>query len=116
VNEPDRGERLYHTAGDRLVLSRWSRWQGEKTTYRYISADEARDWLIANGYDEAVERIFGEPVEPERAPAGRPEIGPQIVTRIPRDMLEQIDAVAKGRNQTRAETMRQLVEDGLSLL
>ncbi len=51
---------LYRTAGGRWVLHGWSQWEGRPERYRFISADEAREWLLLNQEDGAVEKYFGE--------------------------------------------------------
>ena len=105
-------EQLYRTAGGRWVLNRWSQWQGTQETYRFISDQEAREWLLANGEDKAAERYFGE-IEEERGP-GRPEIGPVIQVRLPEELLAKVDAVAMRDDLSRAEAVRQLLDRGLN--
>jgi hypothetical protein len=102
---------LYRTKGGRWVLNRWSQWQGSRETYEFISDDEAREWLIAQNEDVAVERYFGE-LEDERGP-GRPEIGPAIQVRLPEDLLAQIDAKAEDDGVSRAEMVRTLLGEAL---
>ena len=105
-------EALYRTKGGRWVLNCWwSQWQGSRETYEFISDDEAREWLIAQNEDVAVERYFGE-LEDERGP-GRPEIGPTIQVRLPEDLLAQIDAKAEAENVSRAEMVRALLGEAL---
>ena len=72
VNTRDqhRGQGLYRTKGGRWVLSTWSSWQGETSTYNYTSPEDAREWLIFNGYDDAVRKYFGE-IPEEQGPAVR---------------------------------------------
>ena len=100
-------EALYRTAGGRWVLHSWSQWQGTLDSHRFISDDKAHKWLLANNHDEAVEKHFGA-IEEERGP-GRPEIGPAIQIRLPRDLLDKIDARASELGTNRAETIRQLL-------
>ena len=102
---------LYRTAGGRWVLHSWSQWQGRPETYRFVSDDKAREWLLKNEHDEAVEKYFGE-IEEERGP-GRPEIGPVIQVRLPEDLLTKVDAAAEKAGLSRAETIRQLLEGAL---
>ena len=102
---------LYRTAGGRWVLHHWSQWQGSRDWYEFISNERARDWLLKNGHDEAVERLFG-PIEEERGP-GRPEIGPAIQIRLPEDMLARIDQQAKELGTSRAERIRQLLAQAM---
>lgn len=103
---------LYHTAGGRWVLGTLSRRQGSPSTWRYVSADAARDWLAANGYIAAVERLFSAPLEPERGP-GRPEIGPTVEVRLPRELIAELDAQAAQAMATRAEYLRGLIAEAL---
>src|SRR5712664_2695568 len=75
---PGRGEGVVLTAGGKRVGQRWTSWQNEDYTHAYITAAEARDWLIANGEDVAVTDLFGElPEEEDRRP-GRPAIGEAV--------------------------------------
>lgn len=104
-------QQLYRTVGGRWVLNSWSQWQGVPETYRFITDDKAREWLLTNEHDETVERFFGE-IEEERGP-GRPEIGPEIGVRLPGEMLGQIDAAAKMADVSRAEIIRRLLEKAL---
>lgn len=104
-------EELYRTAGERWVLYFWSQYQGRPERYSFISDDEARTWLLTNQEDEAVERFFGE-IEEERGP-GRPEVGPVIQVRLPEELLERVDYEAEKEGQSRAETIRRLLEKAL---
>lgn len=104
-------EALYRTKGGRWVLDKWSQWQGSRETYEFISDDEAREWLIAQNEDVAVERYFGE-LEDERGP-GRPEIGPAIQVRLPEDMLAAVDSRADAEGVSRAEMVRMLLAEAL---
>lgn len=104
-------EQLYRTVGGRWVLHRWSQWQGRPETYRFLTDKEAETWLLANEEDEAVERFFGV-IEDERGP-GRPEIGPEVYTRLPQEVIEQLDAAAKVADVSRAEIIRRLLERAL---
>lgn len=63
-------ELLYYTAGEFWVLHRWSQWQGTGASYEFVYANRAREWLLLNHHDEAVEQHFG-PIEAERGPEGR---------------------------------------------
>lgn len=104
-------EALYRTAGGRWVLHSWSQYQNVPEQYEFISDQQAREWLLKNGHDEAVERFFG-PVEEERGP-GRPEIGPAIQIRLPEEMLSRIDQQAKELGISRAERIRQLLAQAM---
>lgn len=104
-------EALYRTVGGRWVLHRWSQWQGRPETYQFITDQEAHTWLLVNQEDEVVERFFGK-IEDERGP-GRPEIGPEVYTRLPADMIEQLDAAAKLADVSRAEIIRRVLDEAL---
>lgn len=105
-------EILYRTKSGRWVLHHWSQWQGTIPTYRFVTDEQAREWLLRCGHDEAVARHFGD-VEEERGP-GRPEIGPAFSLRFPTDMLERLDARAKDAGTSRAAMIRRAVEEMLS--
>ena len=104
-------EELYRTAGGRWVLLRWSNWSGVKPRYRFIGDDEAREWLLLNKKDAAVERFFGE-IEDEVGP-GRPEIGPPILVHLPAEMTARLDALAERDGVPRAEVIRRLLGEAL---
>jgi predicted ATPase len=70
TRQQHRGQGLYRTKGGRWVLSTWSSWQGETSTYNYTSPEDAREWLIFNSYDDAVRKYFGE-IPDEQGPAVR---------------------------------------------
>jgi hypothetical protein len=60
-------EVLYRTEGKRWVVHWFSQWQGNRDTYRYLTDEQAREWLLKNNGDEAVEKFFG-PIEAESGP------------------------------------------------
>lgn len=107
-----RHEELYRTAGGRWVLHRWSNVQGEREHYEFITEDEAREWLLAQGHDEAVERYFGA-IEEERGP-GRPEIGPRLQVRVPQEIIDGLDKLADIEGVPRADVVRRLLADALA--
>lgn len=113
LRDQNAGQVLYLTAGGRWVLHGWSAWQGTVDTWEFIGADAARDWLLINGDDEAIERIFGAPVEPERGP-GRPEIGPMVEVRMPADMIAYLDAWTEAAGTSRAAVLRIIVGDRMA--
>lgn len=104
----NRGQILYRTASGRYVLETWSAWQNEETTYRFISADEARDWLILDGEDDLVEQWFG---EQEETGPGRPEIGNEVKVSLG-DLLPRVDA-ARRDGESRSAAIRRLLESAL---
>ena len=105
-------EILYRTAGGRWVICRWSQRAGVEPVHRFIGDREAREWLTIAGHDDAVRRFFG-PV-PEESGPGRPEVGPAIHTRLPADLLDQVDERAKAEGVTRAEMIRSLLAQALA--
>lgn len=103
-------EWLYRTPGGRWVLNRdATRYNGGADVYRFISDDEARDWLTRSECnDEALERFFG-PVADESGPnlGGRPPMeGQRVQAKLPTDLLAQVDAAAEATGVTRAEWIR----------
>jgi hypothetical protein len=107
-----RGQAVWRTKGGRWVLQEWTNWEGEIEHNRFISPEQAREWLLANNADDAVEQHFG-PVEDERGP-GRPEVGKPVQIRFPDDMLAGIDAYASEQGVSRAEAVRQIVSEALA--
>lgn len=104
-------EHLYRTPGGRWVLNHWSQWQGSRETYRFITDDQARDWLLRNESDAIVEKWFGALAE-ESGP-GRPEIGGAVHVRLGEE-LARVDAWADEQKIKRAEAVRRLVSAGLT--
>jgi len=107
-------ELLFRTAGGRWVVNHWSRWQGVPEWYRFVTDEEAREWLIRCEYPAAeVEAATGVPVESERGP-GRPEIGPAFSVRFPADLLARVDAAAEAARVSRAGWLREVAERAVS--
>ncbi|MEY9846479.1 hypothetical protein [Streptacidiphilus sp. MAP5-3] len=50
---------------------------------------------------------------PPSNPGGRPEVGPKIDVRLPVDTLRRLDARAEAAGESRAVTIRTLIDDGL---
>lgn len=64
-----RTETLYRTAGGRWVTWAWSRWQNAPDSWRYVSAEDARQWLIRAEYsDDEIREAVGSAPEPESGP------------------------------------------------
>jgi hypothetical protein len=75
----------------------------------WLTADVARETLTRWGYGaEAAERI-----EREHAGRGRPEIGPEVKTRLPESAIAALDEMAGANGISRAEQMRRLILDNL---
>lgn len=102
---------LYRTAKGRWVLHCWSQWQGSTPSYEFVTDEVAREWLIAQNEDAAVEEHFGE-LEEERGP-GRPEVGGAVHLRLG-DLLPKLDARAKEMGVARAEAARRLLAEALA--
>lgn len=109
-------EYLYRTAAGRWVLNHDAhRCNNGPNTYRYLTEEEAQDWLIRSEVnDEAVTRFFGELPDEPPAP-GRPEIGPAFSVRFPADLLARVDAAAAEAGITRAAWLREAAEVELDL-
>ena len=45
-------EELYLTRRGVYVLHHWSQWQGSRDTWSRLDAEDAAQWLAANGHDE----------------------------------------------------------------
>lgn len=108
-------ETLYLTKGGRWVVHHTSRGAGRMPYSRFLTVDEARDWMVRNENSaEEIEKAFGQPLEEERGP-GRPAVlgddVRQVVVRMPAELIERIDA-ARG-DVPRAEWVRALVERSL---
>jgi hypothetical protein len=104
-------EALYRTKGGRWVLNHWSQWQGSEETYRFVTDEQAKTWLLKCEHDDAVKRYFGE-IEEERGP-GRPAVGPMVNVRLGEDLTARVDA-ARLEGESRAAAIRRLLEDALS--
>lgn len=101
---------LYRTRAGRWVLNTdATRYHNGADSYRYITDDEAQEWLIRSEVnDEALARYFGELPDEPPAPAkpGRPAVGDQIKIAMPADMLAAIDADATAQGVSRSEWIR----------
>lgn len=108
---------LYRTAGGRWVLNTWSQWQGVEEKYEFVSPDAAREWLVLNEEDEAVERLFGALGE-EEGPnlGGRPKVGDKIDVRLDDELLARVDAArVEAGVSSRAGMIRALVATALDV-
>lgn len=105
-------ERLYRTAQGRWVHHAWSQRQGVGERWSFATDSAAREWLLSNGHDTAVEEHFGE-IETERGP-GRPEVGPAINVRLDPDLLRKVENYATTHTYgNRAEAIRNLLQEAL---
>lgn len=107
-------EHLYRTSGGRWVLRRdETTQQGGRDTYRFVSDEQAHDWLLRSECnDDAVAKWFGQ-VEEERGP-GRPVIGPEVKVRLPQEQADAVDKMAAEAGISRSEMLRKLVTAALS--
>ncbi|MEV6432594.1 hypothetical protein [Nocardia sp. NPDC051463] len=112
TDNPFEHERLYRTAKGRWVIQRYSDRQGRETTYKFVTPDRAREWLLINGRDTDVADFFGV-AEPERGP-GRPEVGAPINVRLEADLLSRVDTYAASEGIARAAAIRQLLATALA--
>lgn len=98
---------LYRTAGGRWVCHHdGHREFNGPVYYEFITDEQAREWLIENGDDEAVTQYFGE--LPEESGPGRPEIGGKVLLRLG-EMLPRVDEWAAAKDVSRAEAVRRLL-------
>lgn len=103
-------ETLYRTSRGRWVVNWFSQWQGTPERWRFVDEATAFAWLAENNHDDVAEQ-FG--AEDERGP-GRPEVGPQIKTRLPGDVLARVDAAAAAAGGlSRSAWIRRAVESAL---
>jgi hypothetical protein len=105
-------EYLYRTKGGRWVRNTDStRHMGGPDEYRFITDEEAKDWMLRSGNaDEEIERFFGE--LPEETGPGRPEVGGAVHVRLG-ETLAPVDEYAARIGLKRAAAVRRLVELGL---
>jgi hypothetical protein len=103
---------LYRTKGGRWVLHNWSQWQGAEERYEFVDDATAKDWLLRNEEDDAVEQWFGE-LDEESGPnlGGRPAVGPKVEVRLDEETLRRVTEFAAGR--ARADALRDLIAAGL---
>lgn len=109
-----RGTAVILTSGGKWVHEDWTSWQGEATVCTYTTPEQARDWLLRNDEDAAVEEHFGEIPGEEDRREGRPEIGGLVQVRLG-DLLGAVDAYAQAHRVKRADAVRQLVSAGLAV-
>jgi len=57
--DQNRGQTLHLTNGGRWLVEHWSRWQDEREWYEYVTDEQAWEWLVENGENEAtIARLF----------------------------------------------------------
>jgi hypothetical protein len=99
------GERLWRTPAGQWVITRDVH-RGD----HYVSVAAARAWLVRNRLRDVVATHI------DRDEAGRPEVGPEVKTRLPEDVVAAVDDLAAANGWSRAAALRVLVTDGLSTL
>lgn len=112
TRSPHTHEELVRTSQGRWVIHTWSAWVGVQERWFYITAEQARDWLIRNRYDDKVTAAaLGETPESESGPAtvGRPRVGDRVEVRIPAEMLAWIDGAGQQPGENRADTIRRII-------
>lgn len=105
---------LYRTKGGRWVENQDSRPEfNGPDQWRFLTDDEARNWMIRSGgqeAEEALEKWF--PDTPDEAGpnlGGRPAVGPKVEFRLEPDILAKVDARAAAEGIKRAEMLRRIV-------
>lgn len=103
----DYHERLIHTGEGHWVLQEWCTLHRGQGTYRWVTPDEARDWLERNNQDRAVARYF-HPLGEHSADGAPLHIGNQVTVSLG-TLLPLVDDMATGRNISRGEMLRRMV-------
>ena len=109
---------LYRTKGGRWVEHCDARREfNGPDRWSFLTDDEARDWVIKSGGDEA-ESVLAEhfpdaPDESGPSLGGRPTVGPKVETRLAEEDIEKVDQRAKEEGVSRAEMLRRLIVAGL---
>lgn len=109
---------LYRTSGGRWVENQDSRPEfNGPNVWRFLTDDEAREWMIKSGGAEAEESLakwFPDTPE-ESGPnlGGRPTVGPKVEVRLDPDTLAKVDARATEEGVKRAEMLRRIIVAGL---
>lgn len=88
----------------------------ERPVFNKIGAAGSREriaaYLVSRGHDPAeYERRLPPPpkVKARRRHAGRPEIGPRVETRLPQDVIDDLDRLAAAAEMKRADFLRELI-------
>lgn len=111
-------EVLLRTKKGRWVLHHDGRNEFNGPEYhRFMTDDQARDWLLRADTaesQEAIEKYFGE-IEEEVGPniGGRPAIGKKYEVRLDDETVARIDARAEQEGVSRPEMIRRLILAGL---
>lgn len=106
-------QRLWKTTGGRWIVASWSERAGVSERWYEVSVDAAKDWLVRCEYkDQEVVAATREPLLAElgRQEAGRPEVGPRVVVRLPEEVIARVDELARSAGVSRAAWLRAVVE------
>ncbi len=112
TGSPFHHQTLYRTAGGRWVLGKSSNYQGTIPSYAFITADQAKTWLLVNHNDADVAKYF-DAVEDERGP-GRPAIGRKVDVRLDDATIAAADTRAAEQGTTRANVLRDIITAALT--
>lgn len=109
---------LYRTSSGRWVENQDSRPEfNGPNVWRFLTNDEAREWMIKSGgqdAEEALKKWFPEmPDESGPNLGGRPAVGPKVDVRLDPDTLAKVDARAAQEGVKRAEMLRRIIVGGL---
>ncbi|MFZ3476015.1 hypothetical protein ACODT4_44295 [Streptomyces sp. 2.9] len=104
---------LFRTAQGRWVLRTWSEVGGTEPRHEFVDDAGAKEWLLRNDHDQAVEQWFGE-LEAESGPrlGGRPSIGQKWEVRLDEETQRRVSEYGAGR--PRADVLRELIAAGLT--
>ncbi|MGW7504415.1 hypothetical protein ACWGIR_23180 [Streptomyces albidoflavus] len=109
---------LYRTKGGRWAENVDSRREDGSDQWRFLTDDQAREWIMSCGADNAEDTLaIWFPETPDEAgpgpQGGRPPIGPAINVAYPQDLLNRVEAAAKREKLSRAEWLRRAAEKAL---
>jgi hypothetical protein len=97
-------DRVWRTPSGRWVFT-------SKPRDCYLTVTEARAWLAANGHSD----VIVQHIDREQDAPGRPEIGPEIKFRVPAEVRDAIEEMAKRNGISRADQLRMIVMDVVPL-
>ncbi|TXJ75433.1 hypothetical protein E2C11_23255 [Streptomyces lavendulae] len=104
---------LYITAGGRWIEHHDARREfSGPNLWTELTTDQARDWMIKCGSDEAeaaLAKYLPDTPDESPSPGGRPEVGPKVETRLARKDLARVDDRAAAEGVSRAEMLRRLI-------
>ncbi|MFF8590001.1 CopG family transcriptional regulator [Streptomyces sp. NPDC015220] len=109
---------LYRTSSGRWVENQDARPEfNGPDQWRFLTDDEAREWMIKSGdreAEEALEKWFPDtPDESGPNLGGRPTVGPKVEVRLAPEVLAKVDARAAEAGVKRAEMLRRIITDAV---